>query len=167
MTDFVKRKLTRGDCLKEPRPCTRHCPYRLDGAESCALDVADRGGTTQEEVAALIGVSWSRAQQIETEALRKLCKALGRPMPARADYSPPIQAKPRRDLDSLMDLVVQAVSEQGTATVASIADAIGVKRDAVREPLGALLDDERLVRVRRNTIQDAYLYALPESEAAE
>lgn len=85
---------TRGDCAGGPRPCPyvscRHHLY-LDvspktGAiklnfpdlevdeltESCALDVADAGGTKLEDVGAMLNVVRERARQIELSALRKL-----------------------------------------------------------------------------------------------
>jgi hypothetical protein len=40
--------------------------------ETCALDVADRGGVTLEEIAELLGITRERARQIETGALVKL-----------------------------------------------------------------------------------------------
>jgi len=40
--------------------------------ETCALDVADRGGTTLEEVGNLIGTTRERARQIEDIAVRKI-----------------------------------------------------------------------------------------------
>src|SRR3990167_1866788 len=84
------RPRTRGDCIDGPRPCPYAlCKYHLGyeilksgalfqrfadsalgvGAESCALDVADRGGTTLEEVAQLCGVTRERIRQIEEKAL--------------------------------------------------------------------------------------------------
>ena len=39
--------------------------------ETCALDVAERGGATLEEVAVLVGVNTSRCDVIETEALSR------------------------------------------------------------------------------------------------
>lgn len=168
MTDFVKRKLTRGDCLKEVRPCRRHCPYRLDGEESCALDVADRGGMKQADVAKLIGVSWSRIQQIEDQALAKVCEALGRPMPARSDYLPDLDlTRIRIDLEALGDEIVEAVAKGGTITADAICETVGHKRNTIRDLLATLVSDGRLLRVRRATPQEAYLYRAPESEAAE
>ncbi len=76
-----KRPLTRGDCLDGPRPCPwAACRYHLaseqrgpeEVRESCALDVADRGGSTLEEVAACFDLTRERIRQIEAEALGKV-----------------------------------------------------------------------------------------------
>lgn len=46
-------------------------PRSLMGKESCALDVADRGGATLGEIGVAIGVTQERVRQIEGKALRK------------------------------------------------------------------------------------------------
>ena len=85
------RPRTRGDCVSGPRPCpyvgckyhlatdvTRYGSARIDEREledmpaTCALDVADKGAHTAEEVAALLGVSTARVRQIETKLLKRL-----------------------------------------------------------------------------------------------
>ena len=81
---------TRGECIDGPRPCPFvHCRYHLAtkvlegsrqlkvrfiprGEDTCALDVADRGRHTLEDVGALLGVTRERARQIEVSALLKL-----------------------------------------------------------------------------------------------
>lgn len=72
----------RGDCLpggiNEVRPCRWiTCRYHLSHSEkaSCALDVADEGGLTLEEVGELMGVTRERIRQIEEIALRKVRKS--------------------------------------------------------------------------------------------
>jgi hypothetical protein len=40
--------------------------------ESCALDVADRGGVTLEEVGGLLSMARERVRQIEEQAIAKL-----------------------------------------------------------------------------------------------
>jgi hypothetical protein len=52
--------------------------------ESCALDVADRGGTTLEDVGAIMNLTRERIRQLEVKALAKL-QALG-DMNALRDY---------------------------------------------------------------------------------
>jgi len=87
----LERPKTRGECASGPRPCPwvacRHSLY-LDinpdnGSikfirpdlepgvvpESCALDVADRGPHTLEEVGVILNVTRERTRQIEARAL--------------------------------------------------------------------------------------------------
>src|SRR5262249_46575714 len=52
--------------------------------ETCALDVADRGGTTLEEVGAIMNLTRERIRQVEVKGLAKL-QAL-RDMEALRDY---------------------------------------------------------------------------------
>ncbi|WP_437279329.1 hypothetical protein WME90_01875 [Sorangium sp. So ce375] len=71
--------LTRGDCIDGPRPCPHvRCVHHLgpelaapDLPTSCALDVADRGGASAVEVAAVLGVSVDEVRRIESEALAR------------------------------------------------------------------------------------------------
>lgn len=91
------KPLTRGDCVSGPRPCQfATCKWHLGmevtstgglqkrfpdhdlgfGEESCALDVADRGGATLEEVGRVLNITRERVRQCETIALTKL-KASG------------------------------------------------------------------------------------------
>lgn len=96
----------RSECLEGPRPCPFvSCKYHLyidvsprtgaiklnfpdlevwDLGESCALDVADRGGTTLEDVGAIMNLTRERIRQVEVKALAKL-EAL-RDMMALRDY---------------------------------------------------------------------------------
>ncbi len=91
------RPKTRGDCLHGPhaeRPCPFvSCKHHLyldvnkdtgsikmnfpdlevwELTETCALDIADRGGVTLEEVGALTSRTRGRIQQVETRAIAKL-----------------------------------------------------------------------------------------------
>jgi len=85
---------TRADCVDGPRPCPYvSCKHHLyldvsgsTGAiklnypdleveeleETCALDVADRLGTTLEDVGALMNLTRERIRQVEVRALEKL-----------------------------------------------------------------------------------------------
>lgn len=70
---------TRAECAELPRPCPRSaCRHHLGrraGETNCSLDVADAGGATVDEVAALLGLSHGMAHLIETRALLKLRRA--------------------------------------------------------------------------------------------
>jgi hypothetical protein len=101
-----ERPVTRTECQDAPRPCPFvSCKHHLfldvsarTGAiklnfpdlevwemnESCALDVADRGGTTLEDVGAIMNLTRERIRQVEVKALAKL-QAL-RDMEALRDY---------------------------------------------------------------------------------
>jgi hypothetical protein len=91
------RPKTRADCSASPRPCPWvSCRYHLylevtasgslkllsphldvlEMTETCALDVADRGGTTLKKVGELFGVSLERARQDELEALHGVAVAI-------------------------------------------------------------------------------------------
>lgn len=107
-----RRPATRAECLPGGRNAQRPCPYvscahhlALDvsprsGAikhnfphlevwempETCALDVADRGGATLEEVGALMNLTRERIRQLETRGIAK-----ARPVATEAlrDYAAP------------------------------------------------------------------------------
>ena len=102
----VDRPVTRTDCANGARPCPFvSCKHHLyldvsarTGAiklnfpdlevwemnETCALDVADRGGTTLEEVGAIMNLTRERIRQVEVKGLAKL-QAL-KDMSALRDY---------------------------------------------------------------------------------
>ena len=104
-TDYYKPR-TRAECADGVRPCPYvSCQHHLyldvsarTGAiklnfpdlevwemnETCALDVADRGGTTLEDVGAIMNLTRERIRQVEVKALAKL-EAL-RDMMALRDY---------------------------------------------------------------------------------
>lgn len=92
-TDYWKPQ-TRADCKGGPRPCPYiSCKHHLyvdvsprtgaiklnfpdlevwDLKESCALDIADHGGTTLEDVGAIMNLTRERIRQVEVKALAKL-----------------------------------------------------------------------------------------------
>jgi hypothetical protein len=92
-TDYYK-PATRAECAEGARPCPYvSCQHHLfldvssrTGAiklnfpdlevwemnETCALDIADRGGTTLEDVGAIMNLTRERIRQVEVKALAKL-----------------------------------------------------------------------------------------------
>ena len=92
-TDYEKPK-TRAECHEGMRPCPFvSCKYHLfldvqpktgaiklnfpdieveDMTESCSLDIADRGGTTLEEVGAIMNLTRERIRQLEVRAMAKV-----------------------------------------------------------------------------------------------
>jgi hypothetical protein len=104
--DDVERPRTRAECSEAPRPCPFvSCKHHLyldvsartgaiklnfpdlevwEMSETCALDVADRGGTTLEEVGAIMNLTRERIRQVEVKGLAKL--AALRDMMALRDY---------------------------------------------------------------------------------
>lgn len=72
---------TRGECVHSRRPCPfLQCRYHLWTEvakraalpnESCVLDVADRGPSTLEVIAELLGLTRERVRQIEALALMR------------------------------------------------------------------------------------------------
>ncbi|MBX3205096.1 MAG: hypothetical protein KF764_08500 [Labilithrix sp.] len=94
--DDVERPQTRGDCREGVRPCPFvSCVHHLyldvsartgaiklnfpdiephELAESCSLDVAERGGATLEDVGAIMNLTRERIRQVEVKALA-MCQA--------------------------------------------------------------------------------------------
>src|SRR5580658_9981656 len=90
----VDRPVTRADCANGERPCPFvSCKHHLfldvsartgaiklnfpdlevwEMSETCALDIADRGGTTLEEVGAIMNLTRERIRQVEVKGLAKL-----------------------------------------------------------------------------------------------
>jgi hypothetical protein len=91
------RPRSRADCVNTPRPCLFvSCKHHLyldvnpetgsiklnfpdkeiwELEETCALDVADKGGITLEEVGAIMNLTRERIRQVETRGLLKLREA--------------------------------------------------------------------------------------------
>jgi Sigma-70, region 4 len=102
----VDKPRTRAECAQGERPCPFvSCKHHLyldvsaktgaiklnfpdlevwEMTETCALDVADRGGTTLEEVGAIMNLTRERIRQVEVKGLAKL-EAL-KDMSALRDY---------------------------------------------------------------------------------
>jgi hypothetical protein len=90
----VERPRHRGECMSMQRPCPFvSCEHHLyldvnphsgaiklnfphlevwEMAETCALDVADRGGITLEEVGAILNLTRERIRQVEVRGLGKI-----------------------------------------------------------------------------------------------
>lgn len=89
----LARPKTRADCQGGPRPCPfATCRYNLmveighggmlrvtypdvefeNRPDTCALDVADRGGETLEGVASILGVTRERVRQLEAHGLKAM-----------------------------------------------------------------------------------------------
>jgi len=90
----VERPMTREECKSMPRPCPFvSCAHHLyldvnqetgaiklnfphlevwEMAETCSLDVADRGGITLEEVGAILNLTRERIRQVEVRGLYKI-----------------------------------------------------------------------------------------------
>jgi Sigma-70, region 4 len=104
--DDGERPRARIECAEGARPCPFvSCQHQLyldvsartgaiklnfpdlevwEMTETCALDVADRGGTTLEEVGAIMNLTRERIRQVEVKGLAKL--AALRDMSALRDY---------------------------------------------------------------------------------
>lgn len=96
MMDY-ERPMARGDCVNGVRPCPYvACKYHLyldvnpdtgsiklnfpeldvtELPETCALDVADRGGITLEDVGEILNLTRERIRQVEVCGLDKLREA--------------------------------------------------------------------------------------------
>ncbi len=104
------RPRSRADCAGSQRPCMFiSCKHHLyldvnpstgsiklnfpdkevwELAETCALDVADRGGITLEEVGSIMNLTRERIRQVETRGLLKL-RAVTEDEPCGAPPVPP------------------------------------------------------------------------------
>jgi hypothetical protein len=143
-TDYEKPR-TRAECAEGARPCPYvSCKHHLfldvsartgaiklnfpdlevwDMNETCALDIADRGGTTLEDVGAIMNLTRERIRQVEVKALAKL-EAL-RDMAALRDYVdegpvgkrrlPVIQAEEEEDEDEEIEAASSDEADAKTA----------------------------------------------------
>lgn len=103
-----ERPKTRGECSDGPRPCPWiSCRYNLylevtrrgiiqftrdeididqfPAANSCALDVANRGGMALEKVAAILGLTRERVRQVAMDGLEKVRRSVALREYARED----------------------------------------------------------------------------------
>ena len=112
--DDTDRPQNRGECKEGMRPCPYvSCKHHLyldvnpetgsiklnfpdlevsEMAETCSLDVADRGGITLEEVGEILNLTRERIRQVEVRGLLKL-KMVGpgeEPLPGDPGYGVPI-----------------------------------------------------------------------------
>jgi hypothetical protein len=91
-SELPTRPKTRADCARVPRPCPyvscRHNlfldvekknitlnfeePEDMHPLGSCALDVAEQGGLTSQEIATLMSLDLSKEVKLEDKAIRKL-----------------------------------------------------------------------------------------------
>lgn len=101
--DMPDRPRTRADCIDGPRPCpwvgcrfhtqitvnpeTGHIKFHFAGVkegdldghpETCALDIADGGGVTLNEIGESMSLSRERIRQVEVEAMRSFKSAARR-----------------------------------------------------------------------------------------
>lgn len=109
LIDYIEgsRPKTRAECVNGPRPCLfvscKHNLYLDVNPETgsiklnfpdkeiweleytCALDVAEKGGITLEEVGAIMNLTRERIRQVETRGLMKLREDI--------DADPPVSAR--------------------------------------------------------------------------
>src|SRR5207249_9588731 len=106
----VERPGSREECANMHRPCPFvSCAHHLyldvnpesgaiklnfphlevwEMAETCSLDVADRGGITLEEVGAILNLTRERIRQVETRGLLKLRAVADDEAPSRGEPRP-------------------------------------------------------------------------------
>ena len=160
----IEHPRTRVDCVGGERPCPFvSCKHHLyldvsartgaiklnfpdlevwEMSETCALDVADRGGTTLEEVGAIMNLTRERIRQVEVKGLAKL--AALRDMSTLRDY---VDEGPtgKRRLPMLDTARVKASDEGGEDEVdVDEADADEVESPDV-EPSGAEINVDAFI----------------------
>lgn len=112
---------TRADCIDGIRPCPHvSCRYHLaelwgdarpEDADTCALDIADRGDHDASDLAAMLGTPDSTLSDIEARAIQKLRKALG-------------AATPQAEL-TIADRVLAVLRTSGPLSPREIAEVLG------------------------------------------
>lgn len=157
-SDYWKPR-SREACQVGPRPCPFvSCQHHLyidvsprtgaiklnfpdlevwEMGESCALDIADRGGTTLEDVGAIMNLTRERIRQVEVKALAKL-EAL-REMDALRDF---VDEGPqgKRRLPQLSKQELAGLSGTGSGNEANDTDGVGTSADDLDESEGSSWD---------------------------
>ncbi len=155
--DDIERPEMRADCASGARPCPFvSCKHHLyldvsartgaiklnfpdlevwEMTETCALDIADRGGTTLEEVGAIMNLTRERIRQVEVKGLAKM--AAVRDMAALRDYVDEGPSGKRR-----LPVLTRPDDEDESETDAEAADdeVVGETTAAVPETLEAEID---------------------------
>ncbi len=107
----IERPRLRSDCQNTQRPCPFvSCEHHLyldvnpqsgaiklnfphlevwEMAETCALDVADRGGITLEEVGAILNLTRERIRQVEVRGLSKIRAQSGEDLGVCSSFKSP------------------------------------------------------------------------------
>lgn len=106
LIDKIKPRC-RKDCMDAPRPCPWvSCRYHLflevlssgslrhqfpssevwEMKETCALDLAEKGGMTLEQIGTYLNVTRERVRQIEKRALLKICRRFPSFLEAFGDF---------------------------------------------------------------------------------
>ncbi len=110
----IERPKSRADCQSMQRPCPFvSCEHHLyldvnpqsgaiklnfphlevwQMAETCALDVADRGGITLEEVGAILNLTRERIRQVEVRGLTKIRVTNGEDLGASPPFKSPTRS---------------------------------------------------------------------------
>lgn len=131
----LARPLTRAECEDGPRPCPWvSCQYNLladvrkhkvvdlydesvdvdDYGPSCALDIADAGEHSLEDIASVMGITRDAVRQIEFTALRKLEKTdIGRALREFAPSSPGFEHRKRHPVLSRREIYAPDDSDDG------------------------------------------------------
>jgi hypothetical protein len=109
--DDIDRPKSRAECQSMERPCPFvSCEHHLyldvnpesgaiklnfphlevwEMAETCALDVADRGGITLEEVGAILNLTRERIRQVEVRGLTKIRVTSGEALGVSPSFTSP------------------------------------------------------------------------------
>ncbi len=110
----VDRPRLRSECQNMARPCPFvSCEHHLyldvnpqsgaiklnfphlevwEMAETCALDVADRGGITLEEVGAILNLTRERIRQVEVRGLTKIRTVSGDDLGPSSSFKSPVKS---------------------------------------------------------------------------